>query len=74
MVLPLMMSLTCTGPHCVEATAPVTVLVVELPEPDEPDEPDDEDDEEDDEPVPAVPVDTTALGVPTAWAPDVDVW
>src|SRR4051794_4067385 len=41
MVPPFRVSCTCTGPHSVEATDPVTVAVAEEPDPDEPEpEPD----------------------------------
>jgi hypothetical protein len=83
MVFPFMVSCTCTGPHWVEATAPVRVVVPAEPAEPEP-EPEPElelEPEELDVPeeagVPVVPVDTTALGELAelaAWAPVVEVW
>src|SRR3954447_10331329 len=74
MVPPLRDSWTCTGPHWVDATAPVTVVVADdLDEPEDPEESDDPEEPED--PVLTLEVlDSGGLVDAEAIVAEVEVW
>src|SRR3954454_9098063 len=71
-VSPLWVIWTCTGPHCVSTTDPVTV---DVDDPDDPDEDEPDEDEPSPEPLPPVPLpapveDEPALVFDVPAAPD----